>query len=163
MNRNRINCIVVVLAYIAMAGLGATGIILRFRLPPGSGSDAVVGLTRHEWGGIHFGLVLALVALVALHIVLHWTWVTHTFGTLFGGGREWKPGAGLGGAVLLIFLGLLLAALVAAALALPVQTGSGARGEGGGRGYRGGRAPAIERPKQDALGMGQTLQEGTPD
>jgi hypothetical protein len=163
MSRNRINCIIDVLACLAMAGLAATGVIVRFRLPAGSGGDAVLGLTRHDWGGIHFWIAMALLVLVALHVALHWTWVTHTFGALFGGGCERQPGAGLGGAVLLVLLGLVLAALVAAALALPVQEGRGREGEGGGRGYRGGRPSAIEGREQDAPGMGRIFQQQVPD
>jgi hypothetical protein len=163
MSRNRINCLVDVLAYLAMAGLAATGVIVRFRLPAGSGSDAILGLTRHEWGGIHFWIAMALLVLMAIHVALHWTWVTRTFGALFGGGCEREPEAGLGGAVLLVLLGLALAALVAAALALPIQKGSGAGQEGGGRGYRGGRASATEGRNQDAPGMGRSLHERTPN
>jgi hypothetical protein len=163
MIRNRTHCVVHVLAYLAMAGLAATGTIVRFRLPAGSGGDAVLGLTRHDWGGIHFWIAMALLVLVALHVALHWTWVTRTFGARFLAGRGTRPGAGLGGTVLLVLLGLVLAALVTAALVVPVQEGRGTEGERGGRGYRGGRASAIEGREQDAPGMGRSLHERTPN
>jgi hypothetical protein len=32
-------------------------------------------MTRHEWGAIHFYLAFLFVMLMAVHIVLHWTWI----------------------------------------------------------------------------------------
>jgi len=56
MNRTFINFITDALAALAMLGMIATGIILRFALPPGtSRSLALWGLTRHQWGDLHFG------------------------------------------------------------------------------------------------------------
>ena len=54
----------------------ATGIILRFTLPPGSGHSLVLwNLSRHQWGDLHFWLALCAAAIVILHLALHWTWV----------------------------------------------------------------------------------------
>jgi hypothetical protein len=146
MNRNRINLVVDLLASLAMAGLMATGIVLYYRLPAGSGGNTMLGRTRHEWDDIHFWVAVVLLVLVVLHIVLRWKWVTHTTGALFGGEHRPKPGAGLGGAALLVVLGLLPTGLVAASLAVPVTkgTGGGGRGDGKGNGYRGGRASGAE-------------------
>jgi hypothetical protein len=73
-----------------MLGMIATGIILRFTLPPGSGRVlASWGLTRHEWGDLHFWLSLAGVAIVVLHLALHWTWVVAVV-------RRWIVGANQG-------------------------------------------------------------------
>jgi len=133
-SRNRINQAGNLLAYLAMAGLVATGIILRYRLPARSGSNVLLGLSHHEWGSIHFYIALALVVLVLIHIILHWKWITHTFGALFGGA----------GSALLVFLGLVLVGLIVMSWAVPVREGSGGkgRGEGNERGYRGGRSSA---------------------
>jgi hypothetical protein len=67
-------------------------LILKYRLPPGTGggrrriyglgrSNLSVqwGLSRHEWGEIHFCLALALVGLIAIHLWLHWNWVCRVF------------------------------------------------------------------------------------
>ena len=146
MSKNRVSLVVDLLAYLAMAVLIATGVILHYRLPPHSRSDVMLGLSRHEWGGIHFYVALFLLVVVVLHIILHWKWVTHTFGALFGGEGRPKPAAGLGGATLLVVLGLVLAGLVAASWVAPVSEGSGGKGdgEGKGKGYRGGRASGDE-------------------
>ncbi len=68
----------------------STGLILKFILPPGSGRmemvlgsrgrghqtiDLFVGLTRHEWGTIHFYISLGFLALLIVHLALHWNWI----------------------------------------------------------------------------------------
>ncbi len=74
--------------------LAATGSIMRWVLPPGSGAggghgfrggrgpgpDAdqvkqLLGLGRHDWGDVHFVLALVFVLLILVHIILHWTWI----------------------------------------------------------------------------------------
>ncbi|MDK2972045.1 MAG: hypothetical protein PWP23_1800 [Candidatus Sumerlaeota bacterium] len=53
----------------------STGLMLKFVLPHGSGGAALLGQTRHEWGGIHFWLSMGLVGLMALHVLVHRRWV----------------------------------------------------------------------------------------
>jgi hypothetical protein len=60
--------------------LAATGLILAFRLPPGSRGGHGLGLlgwTRHDWGDLHTWLSYAAVALVVGHLALHarWLWI----------------------------------------------------------------------------------------
>jgi hypothetical protein len=90
MNRARLNAVIDSLAFICGVFMIATGFILRYRLPPGSGRlegsgfghDAMArpvslvwGLTRHEWGDIHYGVALGLLSVLSLHLVLHWRWI----------------------------------------------------------------------------------------
>ena len=90
MRRSLLNIIIDALAAAVMLGMIATGIILRFTLPPGSGRAlALWSLTRHQWGDLHFWLALAAVAIVALHLALHWTWVVSIV-------RRWMVGANQG-------------------------------------------------------------------
>ena len=72
--------------------------MLKFILPPGSGRvemlfkesgrfektiDVFMGLTRHEWGQIHFYIALIFLILLIIHLVLHWKWIqAMTFGTV---------------------------------------------------------------------------------
>jgi hypothetical protein len=35
----------------------------------------VWGLSRHEWGEIHYWIALAMAAVLAVHLVLHWKWI----------------------------------------------------------------------------------------
>jgi hypothetical protein len=141
MNKNRAHFLVDLLAYLAFVGLAATGTLLAYRLPAGSGGAAVLGLTRHEWGDVHFYLAAGLVALMVLHVALHWRWVTNTFGALLAARTPRRPGAGLGGTTVLLVLGVATTALLAAPWILGVEGAGRGRGEGEGRGagYRGGR------------------------
>lgn len=86
------NFIVDCAAFISFLGLVATGCILEYVLPPGSGGRGWRGgaggeerlrsfwsLGRHDWGELHFWFGVALVVLVVIHIVLHWDWIKMYF------------------------------------------------------------------------------------
>jgi Domain of unknown function (DUF4405) len=86
--RKNANTAVDLAALAAFVLLVATGLVLEVRLPPGSGSleggegaraaerpvALVLGLTRHAWGEVHFWVAVALFAVLAVHVVLHWAW-----------------------------------------------------------------------------------------
>jgi hypothetical protein len=59
----------------------ATGYILRFPLPPGTNKSlALWGLSRHQWGEVHFWISLGLLAVLLTHLALHWQWVVSVVG-----------------------------------------------------------------------------------
>lgn len=152
MNKNRVHFTVDLLAYLALAGLAATGLLLAYRLPSGSGAAAVLGLTRHEWGSVHFYLAAGLLVLMIAHVVLHWRWVTNTFGALLAARTPRRPGAGLGGTLALLALGAVTAVLLAAPWLLAVEGAGSRRGEGRGRaaGQGANRGASAERETTDA-------------
>src|SRR5690554_1301874 len=79
MNRSVLNLAIDAIAAVVMLAMIATGVLLRFTLPPGSGHDRTLWqLTRHQWGDLHFWLALAVVAIILVHLWLHWTWVVAT-------------------------------------------------------------------------------------
>lgn len=75
MKRPAQNFLLDVVIFAVLIGLIGTGIILKFTLPPGSGSSSVLALTRHEWGDVHFWLAAGMLILVGIHLVLHARWV----------------------------------------------------------------------------------------
>lgn len=90
MKRIHLNFAIDSLAFVAMLLLCSTGLVLAHQLPPGSGSPQgrgighgaaektvtfLWGLSRHEWGDIHYWIAYVLLCLVALHVVLHWKWI----------------------------------------------------------------------------------------
>jgi hypothetical protein len=92
MNRTKLNLVVDSLALACAVFMVATGFILEYVLPPGSGRlgteghgvgpggmhrpiQLLWGLTRHEWGDVHFWTALILMATLSLHLVLHWRWI----------------------------------------------------------------------------------------
>lgn len=90
MKRATLHLVVDSIGFVNLLLLGATGTILRWVLPPGSGggygrgfrggrgADEIgewLGLRRHEWGDVHFTLAVLFVCVILVHIILHWTWI----------------------------------------------------------------------------------------
>jgi hypothetical protein len=100
--------------------LAATGLLMRFVLPKGSGESLTLwGLGRHGWGGLHFWIAAAMLATIALHLILNWRWVV---AVVRGRPRERGIGPRVGTALaaLVVLLGV-----VAAPFLSPVrETGS---------------------------------------
>lgn len=106
MNRSSLNFLIDAAAFVVFLFLTTTGILTRYVLPPGSGRWVTLwGLDRHGWGDVHFWLAIALLAILALHLALHWRWVV----CMVRGQRSQASGArvalGLIGAIGLLALG----------------------------------------------------------
>lgn len=86
-SRTALNFWVDLLTAIAFAAMVGTGILAKWILPPGSRGG--VGLTwlgqgRHFWGDVHFWLAIALLALIIIHVWLHWGWILGIWARLVG-------------------------------------------------------------------------------
>jgi len=106
------------IAFVLFALLAATGTLVRYTLPPGSGHfNTVWGMDRHEWGQLHFWMAVGLLAVLALHVFFHWKWVVSMV--------KGRPREGSGGRFALAVVGVLaLVGLIAAPFFAPVeQTG----------------------------------------
>lgn len=85
LNRSRLNFYWDLLALLALAFTITSGLVLRLALPPGSGRleagaperpvMLLWGLTRHEWGTLHFLSSLALLGVLSFHLWLHRDWL----------------------------------------------------------------------------------------
>jgi hypothetical protein len=90
MTRTHLNFLVDALAFAAMLLLTATGLVLSYQLPPGSGGEhgmgrgrgagerpvtLLWGWSRHQWGALHYWIAVGLLAIVAVHLLLHWKWL----------------------------------------------------------------------------------------
>ena len=72
--RTSVNFIVDVIAFSCFVYLAATGVLIRYVLPPGSGHFSTIwGLDRHEWGSVHFWTAIVLLCTIAVHLILHWS------------------------------------------------------------------------------------------
>jgi uncharacterized membrane protein YgcG len=119
------------LTFLLLACLAATGLLLHYSLPAGSGGNSVLSMTRHEWGDVHFWIALGFLGVIGVHLLLHSAWIKAlTVGKTGGTTRRWRVGLALAAAVAAL-------ALVFVLTMLPVTVGSG-RGQGSGEG-RGGR------------------------
>jgi hypothetical protein len=92
------------LLWLSFCAMGGTGLLLAFRMPPGSrggrGLEAL-GLGRHEWGNWHTWISYVFMATIVWHLALHWRWLWQ----IAGRKRAWPILAGFGlGLLLLLFL-----------------------------------------------------------
>jgi hypothetical protein len=95
MKRITVNFIIDCVSFALLLCLTATGIILRYVLPGhryGGGGGGWRGgrgavqagqtiqefwqMTRHQWLDLHFWIAVGFVALMLIHILLHWNWIT---------------------------------------------------------------------------------------
>jgi hypothetical protein len=89
--------VVLVLQVVALA---TTGAIMKWALPPGSGGRGwrggmglggprtLLGMTRHDWGDVHFWIAVGLVVAIGLHLAVHWRWIVCRVRDLHLAGRH---------------------------------------------------------------------------
>ncbi len=92
MTRSTLNYLIDAVTLIVLLAMVATGLILEFVLPPGSGGirhapDTLWSLARHDWGAVHFYAAITMAGFVALHLALHWNWVFTTTARLLTRGK----------------------------------------------------------------------------
>jgi len=103
--------------YISFCGMIGSGLLLAWRLPPGSRGGqglSAMGLGRHDWGDIHTWLGYGVVALIVFHLAMNWVWLRK----IAGGGRWWR-----------LLLGLIAGGVLIASFLIVPVTKSGSRGE----------------------------------
>jgi hypothetical protein len=100
MKRKTLRLAVDVTAFGLFVLLTATGVLMRYVLPPGSGRFSVLwGMNRHDWGALHFWIAVAFMGSLAVHLLLNWRWVTSAI--------KGRPREGSGVRVALAVVGLL--------------------------------------------------------
>lgn len=122
MKRPNLNFLIDFIGFAGFVLLTATGVLMRYVLPPGSGRYTTIWtLDRHEWGSIHFWIAIVFLAVLALHLFLHWRWIA----ALMRG----RPRDGSGARVALGTVGLvaLLALAIAPFLSSVERTGDALR------------------------------------
>jgi hypothetical protein len=100
MNKTKLNFVIDALMFLCMTAIAGLGFLMKYVLLPGRESTikygrmvelSLFGLDRHDWGAIHLYLGFLLLALLALHIVLHWQMIPGLFARLVASARErWK-------------------------------------------------------------------------
>lgn len=82
--KNTLMRVINYLLYVNGCFLLGTGLLLTYRLPPGSQGGkglGLWGLDRHEWGDLHFYAGLGIVALTLAHLFLNWAWIRKIAGS----------------------------------------------------------------------------------
>ena len=76
--KNLIHRVLNLLLYIAFCAMVGTGLLMAYRLPPGSRGGrglTVLGMDRHEWGDVHLWISYIVVVAVIAHLGMNWTWL----------------------------------------------------------------------------------------
>jgi hypothetical protein len=92
------------LSFIGLLGLISTGLFLRFVLPPRSGLASVWGLTRHEWGEVHFYVAVVFLALISSHFFLHLSFIKKVLAGDGSREHKYRLVIGLTGVIMLTLL-----------------------------------------------------------
>ncbi len=114
MKKANVNFVVDFSALVGFLMLVSTGLLMYTVLPPRSGRSMVWGLTRHQWGDIHFWVSMIFLGLVAVHTLLHWNWITSMVKTRI------LDKMGASGKVVLVLFIILLMLMILAPLFSPV-------------------------------------------
>jgi hypothetical protein len=90
-------CLFILAVLMFLAGLieAVSGFILWLVIPRGTGKSgleeqAFWGMSRDGWVGWHDWAAVALVVIVIIHVILHWKWIVHMFGSCCPGMRPRK-------------------------------------------------------------------------
>lgn len=123
MKRLNANAAVDAIVFTGFLFLSATGVLMRYVLPPGSGWHTTVwGLSRHAWGEIHFWVAVVFLSTLTLHLVLHRRWIVSLVRRRPQEGSGIRVALGLVG--LLAILGIAFAPLVSPVEQAPHGPGS---------------------------------------
>lgn len=94
MKKSTLNFIIDGLMFICMAAITGIGLLIKYTLLSGQEARVVygdrvdlffLGMDRHEWGFIHLIFGYVLIGLIAIHVYLHWKFVTSIFKRMFEG------------------------------------------------------------------------------
>ena len=81
MKKSKLNLVIDALLLLCFAAIAGIGLLIKYVLVPGFQRWDIYGrnvslffwrLDRHQWGTIHFIIGLIFLALLVLHVVLHW-------------------------------------------------------------------------------------------
>ncbi len=80
--------------YISFCLMVGTGFIIGYRLPPGSRGGrgmSLLGMNRHEWGDVHLYISYGFIAMLIVHLCIHWKWLIK----IASRNRQWRLWLGL--------------------------------------------------------------------
>lgn len=87
-DKSKLNLGIDLIMFLLMMPIAGIGILIKYVLIPGYERNLIYdantdlsfwGLTRHQWGSIHFAFSIALMILLVLHLFLHWRMIVGTF------------------------------------------------------------------------------------
>ncbi len=118
-----INAGVDLIAGLSISGVVATGAILQFVLPQGSGKVWTLwGLARHDWAAVHSVVSVVLIVVVGVHLAVHWRWIGEVLARRLGL-QGHRPA--LFGGLIATCIAVVGAVIIAAALTRVVRPSAG--------------------------------------
>lgn len=107
MKRSSLISLIDLIAFTAFLFLTTSGILLHYLLPPGSGRwSEIWGMSRHQWGEVHFWIALGFFAVLAFHLVQHWRFVLGLFRGHVKEAMRLRVALGLVGLVAVVLLSI---------------------------------------------------------
>lgn len=112
MDKPKLNFIIDALMFLCLMAIAGLGFLMKYTLPPGREVWARygrnvnltwLGWDRHDWGQIHLYLAFTLLAILVLHLILHWSMILGLLARLIP-----HPKMRHRVAVIFVILGLLL-------------------------------------------------------
>lgn len=88
MEKPKLNFVIDALMFLTLMAMAGLGFLMKYTLPPGRAVWAKygrnlelswLGWDRHDWGDIHLYLAFALLALLVIHLILHWQQILGLF------------------------------------------------------------------------------------
>ncbi len=88
MKKPKLNLVIDALLLLCLAAIAGIGLLMKYVLVPGYQRWEIYGrnvslffwrLDRHQWGTIHFIIGLVFLALLVLHVVLHWQMIVEIY------------------------------------------------------------------------------------
>ena len=92
------------LSFVALTLMLSTGIFLKSTLPPRSGGNEVWGLSRHEWGDLHFYLSVFFLLLMSAHLATHVKFIKNAIMGKVSAEKYYRIVIGIFGVIALIVL-----------------------------------------------------------
>jgi hypothetical protein len=90
-DKPKFNFVIDILMFMCLTAIAGLGFLMKYILIPGEERWAVygrnvdllfLGMNRHQWGDIHLYLGFTLLALLTLHIILHWNLIPGLYARL---------------------------------------------------------------------------------
>lgn len=91
-------------SFAALTLMVSTAILIEYTLPPRSGGNEVLSLTRHEWGNVHFYFSIIFLLLMSAHLITHIKFIKAVIIGKASTESNYRIAIGILGVIALIFL-----------------------------------------------------------
>lgn len=78
MKKNTMNFWTDIIIFINFIAVIFTGVLIH-HFPPELKGSTILGVTRYDWGDLHWVLTLSLIFFIIVHLALHWSWAKGSF------------------------------------------------------------------------------------